>query len=448
MALTAAPSSERSLAAALAGLSLLVSAPYAVLGPNLLLDDWFTLWFRLRDGLLWTGGYEQLRARPGAWLVLLVEYGFIGAHPLAIYVLQAFLVAACVVLLFLAVRRFADRWVAAAVAGAWALMANHSTLDRWGAAMPALVSLLLLLLGVVLLERATDAGRQPVAAVAVLVASALTYEASLATATVAVVAIPWACRRSADLRAAVWGVAVLAATGLYMFVNSQHRGGKFTGWFDFGALVPAHFGDGLARPAALGVGLAMVGLFGTALALARPMVPSLRGLPSRATTMVSVGLAVIALGTLAFTRYPIAPLGLGDRANAVAGVGTALVWVGIGMLLPRRRAVLVVGGGAFGLILLTGHLQRDVDYARAGDDTVAVVRALERHPAPPGVVVVVGPTMPEHHRIVGLAGTMDPVIQVATGDFDRHAGVATDPTDFFATDPSRRLDVRPVLNRR
>jgi hypothetical protein len=438
--------SDRRLLWALGGLSILSSIPYAVLGPNLLLDDWFTLAFKLRDGFLWTGGHQQLRARPGAWLVLLLEYGVIGAHPLVIYLLQSALVAGCGVVLFLAARRFVDRPVAAAVAGAWTLMANHSTLHRWGSAMPALVSLLLLLVGIVLLTRASDGGRRPIGAVAVLVASALTYEVSLPAAAVAVVAIPWARRRRVDVRTSAWSLAAMGLTGAWMFANSQHRG-SFTGRFDFGAMVPAHFGEGLVEPPVVGAGLAMVGLFGTALALARPASPSLRGLPAGATRLVAVGLAVIVIGTVAFARYPIAPLGLGDRANAVAGVGTALVWVGIGMLLSNHRAVLVVASVVFGLVLLTGHLQRDVDYARAGDDTVAVVRALRAFPAPPrGGEVVVGPSMPRHDRIVGLIGVLDPVIQVVTGDLDRRARMANDPTDFFATPAARRLDVRPLLS--
>jgi hypothetical protein len=438
---------DRRIGLALAGGSLLVSLPYALLGPNLLLDDWFTLLFRLRDGVLWAGGHQQLRARPGAWLVFLVEYGVIGAHPLAIYLLQAVLVAACVVLLFAAVRRFLDRPTAAAVAGVWALMANHSTLDRWGAAMPALVSLLLLLAGVVLVERAADQDRPPILAVATLVASALTYEASLAAAAAAVLVVPWLCQRRVVLKRVAIGEAALVLTGVWMLSHSQHRTAEFRGWLDFGSLVPAHFGEGLIQPPVLGVLLAMVGLGGLALALARPHLPSLRRLPARATGLVGAGVAVIVLGTLPFARYPIGALGLGDRANAVAGVGTALVWVGVGTLLLRHRALLAGGATVFGLVLLAGHLQRDVDYARAGDDATAVVRAVRAFPTAPGAEVVIGPAMPTHHRIVGLIGTVEPAIQVITGDPDRHARVASDAADFYATPPARRLDVRRVLNR-
>jgi hypothetical protein len=379
--------------------------------------------------------------------VFLVEYGVIGAHPLVIYLLQAVLVAACVVLLFVVVRRFLDAPVAAAVAGGWALMANHSTLDHWGAVMPALVSLLLLLLGVVLLERAADAGRPPVVAVLVLVASALTYEASLAAAAAAVLVVPWLCRRTVDLRQLVWGEGALVLTGAWMFAHSQHRTGDLTGWFDFGFMVPAHFGEGLVRPPLLGVALALVGLTGTALALARPHLPSLQPLPAAATGTVTAGMAVIVLGTAPFARYDIAPLGLGDRANAVAGVGTALIWVGIGSLVLRRRPMAVVAAVVFGALLLVGHLQRDVDYIRAGDDAAAVVRRLRTFDAPPGAEVVVGPAMPKYHRIVGLIGTLDPVVQVVTGDRGMHARVANDPADFLATPPALRLDVRRVLNR-
>jgi hypothetical protein len=441
-------SSDRRLPWAIAGLSLLTSVPYAVLGPYLLLDDWFTLWFRMRDGILWTGGHGQLSARPGAFLVLLVQYGVIGAHPLVLYLLQAALAAAAAALLFVAGRRLLGPGRAFAVAAVWVLLPNHSSIDRWAAALPALVSLVLLLAGVVVLERAVERGGSVTAAVALLCASALCYEASLAPGALALLAVPWLMERRPDLRDLAMAEVPLVLTGAWMFAHSQHRSGDFSGWFDFARMVQAHMGVGLNRPEGLMLAVLVVGLIGTMLALARPVAPSLRSLPEDATRLVLAGLVVIGAGTVAFARYPIAPLGLGDRANVVASVGTALLWVGIGTALwDRRRAVGVAAAAAFALVLLLGRVERDVDYTAAGDDAKRILAALDRtYPSRPPGVVVVGPKPVFHYGIVGLIGPLDQAVRADSGDRTRRARVASDPDDFRRVPPELRLDTRDVLS--
>jgi hypothetical protein len=437
---------ERRMPQLLAALSIGVSIPYAVLGPNLILDDWFTLWFRMRDGVLWTGGHDQLLARPGAWLVLMVEYGFVGAHPLAIYALQAALSTVAAVLLFVVARRFVSPGRAFAIAAVWVLLPNHSTIDRWAAAMPALVSLVLLLWGLVLLERSIDRGGGIVPALAVFCASALCYEASLAPAGVALLAVPWLAGHKPTLRRLAATEAPLAVTGVWMLANSQHTTGDFVGWFDFPRMLQAHIAAGINRPEGLVVVVAIVGAVGTAIALARPLAPSLRNLPAETTWLVVAGLVVIVVGTLAFVRYPIAPLNLGDRANVVASVGTALVWVGIGTIVwERRRAVGAAAAVVFALVLLVGRVQRDVDYVDAGDDTVAILAALDRTHSdrPPGEVVV-GPHAVFHHGIVGLIGTIDQAVRADSGDPTRRARVAVDDEEFKEAPEAMRLDSRDL----
>ncbi|MDQ1373802.1 MAG: hypothetical protein QOJ09_1140 [Actinomycetota bacterium] len=443
------PVRDGHIAAAVAAMSASVAVPYAVMGPNLLLDDWFTLSYRVRDGVLWTGGRGQLAARPGAFVLYGLQYGLVGPHPLALYAIQAAVGAATAVLLFLAGRRLLGRRRAAAVSAVWVLLANHSTTDHWFATLPALVSLTLLLLGVLLLQRAVDEGRAPVAAVAVMCASALCYEVTLAPAAVALLAVPWLLGRRPSLpRLAATEVPVFA-TAVWMLTHTQHRGGHFTGWFDFGAMVNAHLGWGLVRPQTVGAVVALVGAIGVTVALARPAFPMLRGLPADSTRLVAAGAAVIVLGTLAFARYPIPPLGLGDRANAVASVGTALLWVGLGVLAWRApRPLALVLTASFVVLLAVGHFQRDVDYARAGDDSVRILAALRATAAerPPGTVVV-GPGPVYHHGIVGLIGPIDEAVQTDSGDRSRSARVAESEADFLATPAPLRLDVREVLNR-
>src|SRR2546426_771949 len=101
---------------AVVALLVLVAAlavPYALRGPKLLLDDFPVLRNRHFDGVLATAGRNQLRARPGAWLVYTLTFGTIGPHPLALYALQVVLDAAVVVTLFFAARRFVPQRAAA-----------------------------------------------------------------------------------------------------------------------------------------------------------------------------------------------------------------------------------------------------------------------------------------------------------------------------------------------
>lgn len=432
----------------LAGASAVVSLPYLVMGPNLLLDDWFTLWFRMRDGLFWTGGHQQLAARPGAFFVYLLQYGIIGAHPLVLYLLQASVNAATAALLFLAAAPLVGRRPAIAASVIWMLLANHSTTDRWFACLPSLLSLTLLLLGTVLLERATTRARFPTGALAAYVLSALCYEVSLLPAAIALLAVPWAMGSRPPLRRLVATEVPLVLTGLWMITHSQHVGGDFTGWFDFRAMVGAHLGAGLIRPTVVSGILLVAGGVGIFVALARRGFTLLRGVPPEATRLVLAGIAIILAGTAAFARYPIAPLGLGDRANAVASAGTALLWTGIGAIVWRaRRAIAVTATAAFLGILAVGHVQRDVDYARAGDDSVRIMAALRaRHAQDPTAALVVGPEPVFHHGITGLIGPLEQAVRADSGDPRRRARVAEDPSDFAQVPPALRVDTRRVLS--
>lgn len=430
--------------------AIALAIPYAVLGPNFLLDDWWTLYFREQDGVVWSGGRGQLRARPGAWLVFLVQYGLIGAHPLLLYLLQTLVVAAVAVLIFVAARRHTKSGVAGAIALTWVLLPTHSTLDRWAACLPILVSLLLLLVGVVLLQRAVDAGSSPWPAIATFVGSALCYEATLPVSGVAVLAVPWLCGRRLSIRQFVAAETTLAATGVWLLANSQHaRNEEFQGWFDIAAAYPANFGSGLTTVTWVAAALSLVAAIGLTVILARRVFPSLAGVAPESTRLAVAGLTLIVLGYVAFVRYPIAPLGLGDRANVVAAVGAAVVWVAIGLAVWRwRPAVGRVVAAAFLLVLLAGHLQRDVDYDRAGEDTLAILDAYERTlPSRPAGTVVIGPRPVFHHGIIGLIGTIDHVVYVRTGDRNLRARVALAEAEFNDTAPALRLDLRDVLRR-
>src|SRR5437588_4353469 len=314
---------DRAVVIGLVVLVLAIGIPYAVMGPKFILDDWFTIDWRSRLGLLHTS--DQMQSRPGAWATFVVEFGLIGRHPLVIHLLQVGLSAVIAVLLFLVARRFLPTGLAAGVAALWVRLPDHSSLGRWASTMGIQMSLLLFLAGALLLTRAAERGRRPLAAVACFVASALCYEATLPAAAVALVAIPWLKGRRPRVGALLVELLPLVGAGVWMLFHSQHEKG---GWFSFSLVYPAHFGWGLTPIRAMGLALGLAAAVLIALGLGGFFLPSLRQLDRRGCWLVAAGLAVIVLGTLPFARYAIDPLGLGDRANVVSSLGAASVWLG------------------------------------------------------------------------------------------------------------------------
>jgi hypothetical protein len=429
--------SDRTIVIGLVALVVLLAIPYAVLGPKFILDDWFTIYWRSARGLLRTS--DQMRSRPGAWLVFVVEFGLIGRHPLVIYLVQVVLTALSAVLLFYVARRFIDTHLAGALAAIWVILPNHSALEHWASTMGIQASLVLLLLGALLLIRATDAEHLPLAAVACFVASALCYEATLPASALALFVVPRVLGRRLRLRTLALEVLPLVLAAAWMYRHSQHN---VTGWFSFGGIYPAHFGLALAptRPLGqlLGVGAAAL----LALALAAPFAPSLRWLGTTGPRLVLVGLAIIVVGTLPFARYAIDPIALGDRANVVSSIGSATAWLGIIVMLWSRRVLALAVLAVLVGLCLAEHLQRDHDYALAGRDAARILTAVgQRFPVTPDGAIVVGPGPIYHHGVIGLIG---PVNQAARAYLHRpglKVYVVQKPQEFLQTPPDLRVTI-------
>lgn len=94
--------------------------------------------------------------------------------------------------------------------------------------------------------------------------------------------------------------------------------------------------------------------------------------------MVLGGITAIVVGTIPFIRYFYAPLGAGDRVNVVAGIGAALVWVGLLTWLTRRVPEIVAGPTIAGVVIAMGVAawQGSMAWADAGDDARRVLRSL------------------------------------------------------------------------
>src|SRR5207248_7622658 len=213
--------SDRTIVIGLVALVLVLAIPYAVMGPKFILDDWFTVYWRSTRGLLNTS--DQLRSRPGAWLTFVLEFGLIGRHPLAIYLVKVALTAVSAVLIFFVARRLVTSPIAGGIAAMWVVLPNHSALEHWASTMGIQVSLILLLAGALLQLRAADAGRAPIAAVACFVASALCYEATLAASVLALVVLPRLRGRRTPIRTLALELAPLFAAAAWMYAHSQHE---------------------------------------------------------------------------------------------------------------------------------------------------------------------------------------------------------------------------------
>lgn len=429
--------SDRTIVIALVALVVALAIPYAVLGPKFILDDWFTIYWRSTRGLLRTS--DQVRSRPGAWAVFVVEFGLIGRHPLVIYFVQVALTALSAILLFGVAKRFLAARLAGGLAALWVILPNHSALEHWASTMGIQVGLVLLLAGTLLLIRTTDAERLPVAAVACFVASALCYEAMLPASALALVVVPRALGHRVPLRTLAAEVLPLLLAAGWMYVHSQH---ETTGWFSFAEVYPAHFGWALTPTRPLGQVLGVVAAVLLSLAVAAPLSPSLRSLGTTGPRLVLVGLAIIIVGTLPFARYAIDPVALGDRANVVSSIGSATAWLGITVMLWNRRVLAIGLAVALVGLCVAEHLQRDHDYARAGKDAARILTAVgRRFPATPEGAIVVGPSPIYHHGVIGLIG---PVNQAARAYLHRPGllvYVAQKPREYYEAPPQLRVTI-------
>lgn len=364
----------------------MVALPYALRGPGYVLDDWYALANAHFDGWWMAAGAEQWRARPGAGAVYAMVFGLVGRHPAVALAVQIALVGAAAVLLRRLLVRFVAPSLALAVAALWLVVPNHGSLLLWTSAANITAALVLLLGGLVLV-----AGDRPAPAALLLACSVLSYEATAPAAVAGALVLPMLQGRS-PRRTMAWTAAALlpVATWMVAFFHPAKRGVRETADL---LLVPgAHLGEGVfpAGPAAVALGtMALVAC--TFLVL--DGVRNRRWAPEAG--LGGAGALVIALGTLPFVRYFYAPLGAGDRVNVVAGVGTALLWVGLGAWLWRRspRPAMVAAGVVVVAAMGVASVQRSWSWADAVDDGERTLAEIRPRLAPGATVEVPAPPM-------------------------------------------------------
>jgi hypothetical protein len=422
-----------------AAAALAASAVYGVLGTGYVLDDWYSLANARFEGPWMAAGPEQLGARPGAWLTYAVLFGLLGGHPWTALAVQAVVFAATAVVLVVLLRRFLGPGPALAATIIWVVLPNHTSLEVWASATNIALCVLFTGLAALLLSGPLSPGARA-AAVALLVAATLSYEAVLPLAAVVVVALPW-LRSGRPDRPVIGGGAV--ALGLSAgWIVAHWNPGKTV---EPTQAVGAHLGWGIA-PSGLAEVSTVAGVAGAALVAGMLLLPERRALAVPTDWAVVAGVGVIVAGTVPFARYPYAPLGAGDRYNFVSAVGGALLWTGLLARLARWWRPL---GAAALVVVLAGGLvvrvHRSVLWSRAGTDAEAIRwAAVAAHP-PPVDRVVLGPTTIQEQNIAAYLDQSNVLgaLRLAYDDPGVRVGIALRADQYESYPEAQRFDIRP-----
>lgn len=242
--------------APVAAVSLVALIPlaYAWRGPGYVLDDWFAASRGRTIGWTSTTLASFGRRRPGAAIVYSLQFGPLAGHPLLGLAVLTVLRAVAAALVHRVLRLFVEApWAAIGVV-LWVVLPNQTSLEFWqscvhiDAAVP-------LALGAVLLSRQPLTSRRSWAAVALLVAATLTYEAVLPVAAIGMLAAARLHRRWPPVRHVV---RVLGAGGACILWQLANPDPSKTFDLDAGRLkdaLPGQLGWGIAGQTPAGRGL-------------------------------------------------------------------------------------------------------------------------------------------------------------------------------------------------
>lgn len=423
-----------------------VIAIHASFGAGYVLDDWYSVRGATFEGPNAVVGDELRAARPGAWIAYLVTFGVRPNQPMFSLVVQSLLFLAAGLLALVLLRKFLPATAAALVVVTWAVQPNQLSLETWPSATVSTLSLVFLLAGTLLLAR-TPTGWLTIAGGAfLLMASLLTYEASIIPSALVVVFIPWLVSGRIQWRPIAAGAAAMVAAGGWLLLN-WHSGKNVKR--DFGnylQVFEAHFGWGIAPEGPVASALLVLGLGGATLAAARLALPSMRGSAGTAEWLVLAGLVVMVSGSIAFIAYFYAPLGAGDRVNYISSLGGAMVWVGIAWMAWRawRPAGFVI----LGLVLVIGlavRWERSELWATAKADAVRILDEV-RLTDPTCEVVTLGPVPIQERNVAAFLdqSNVDAAVQVALDRSDVRGVITFDEQRFLAAPEGCRVDIRPL----
>jgi hypothetical protein len=382
---------RRSLAIVVAVIVAL-ALPYLIAGPNFHADDWVFVRNARFDGALGAAGSRQV-GRLGAIVVYDLTFGAIGAHPLAIQIVQVLLWIAAGGAVLLALRRFLPARTALAVALVWLVVPTHSTLEHWASTAQALVALTFVAVGVIALADATDRDTRGWPAVIALAAAGACYEVTAAAALAALVAVPMLRQRRMRWDVVLRGAIVIALPLVWLFshrtVYTVSRGA-----LDPSLVLPGNLSLGLAPYGVGGRIVSSVALVGVLVAIARLVRPSLRPPSTDAEGLAVAGLLVLAIGVLPLAAFATNFIGMDDRLTVVSGIGGAMVWVGIVGMVVRdvgRPELVAIAFAALVVLAIPLRVGRTRDFVDAGDEAVQETHRLAALVADHPVVQVPGP---------------------------------------------------------
>ena len=378
--------------AIIGGLIVVLALPYALAGPNFHADDWVFVRNARFDGVLGAAGPRQV-GRPGATLVYGLTFGAIGAHPLAIQLVQVLLWIVAAGAALIALRRFLVAPTALAVVLVWLLVPTHSTLEHWASTAQALVALALLAIGVAALAHAADNHGPGWLGVVALGAAIACYEVTAGAALAALVAVPLVRRRRVRWDIVLRGLIVLAIPLAWLL---SHRT-VYTvprGRLDPTLVLPGNLSLGLAPFGTGGRIVTGIALAGVLVAIARLVRPRLRPESTDAERLAIAGVLVIIVGVVPLVPFATNFIGMDDRLTVVSGVGAAMVWVGVVAMAVRdtgRRHIVALSAVLLLLVAVPLRVGRTRDFVDAGDAAVREAQRLALLAADARVVRVPGP---------------------------------------------------------
>jgi hypothetical protein len=440
--------SSGTIAVGIAVLALVPTAVMLVLGPGLLMDDWWALRNAHFDGALAAAGGDQWLARPVAALMYALLFGVVGAHP-AVYIVGLGLGnAASAVLFFHLVRVFVSPVIAATAAGLWILLPNHTTTEVWGSTVNIVLAQVCLLAGLRLLVGAHPPPVRVIAgAAALFVVATLAYEGIVPVAAAGLLVLPLVRRRKIDPRIIGGAGGALVAATLWSLTHIHPLKKTTLVPVDISPMLPANLGWGVAGFGVAGQIVLIAGVLAGAVAVIRVALPGFRGAVGEGDWTVIAGFVVIPLGMVPFAFSSYEPLGGGDRANFLSSFGGALVLAGaLAMVRVVSRVLALTAGAALVMAMVVVHGQRLAVWHDAGVDADAITRALVARARDGHPVAVVGPEPAVYENTAGFEGpgNLEAALQLLTGDRDQHPVLTRSRAAFDAAPAETRFDVCSV----
>jgi hypothetical protein len=426
------------------GVAVGVIAVHVVLGAGFVLDDWYLVRNAFFDGPGHVVEPDLLRARPGSLLAYGVSFGFWPTHPLAVLLVQGALFVLAAGLGFRILQRVLDPRIACAVAVTWVLLPNHLSIERWGSVIVANSSLVLLALGMLLLLRSPLSNLAIAGACASIGLACLSYESTIVMGAASFVLLPWYVMRRPVVRAIVAGAVTLGAVLAWQLLHwhsVKKVGGNYS---EYSRVVEAHFGWGIVefRPVAVLV-LAVVVLV-SILAVVDLVVRDRRPALGTPHWLVFGGWFVLLAGSAPFAAYIYEPVGAGDRVNYLSSWGAAAVLVGSFLFMWRHLKLIA---GALAAVVLVAavvtRVDRSATWADAATDARAVIAQISDGIGRDCPLVVLGPSRVVRDNVASFMdrSNVEAAVEVALDKRGAQAMFARTPEEFYATDPSCRVDV-------